>query len=117
MTGDEQPNDTRFKLGQSGNAKGRPTGSRSKVLVALDALGEGEVEDIVKVQIEKAKGGDSMAAKTILDNHMVEADQRPHYAPESFADCGIGLVLARKQRSQRAKQTCEIDPCRHVAIS
>ena len=67
MTGDPQPKDTRFKPGQSGNAKGRPSGSRSKVLVALDALGEGEAEDIVKVQIEKAKGGDSIAAKTILD--------------------------------------------------
>ena len=51
MTGDPQPKDTRFKPGQSGNSKGRPSGSRSKVLIALDALGEGEAEDIVKVQI------------------------------------------------------------------
>lgn len=59
--------DTRFKPGQSGNPGGRREGSRSKVLVALDALGEGEAENIVKVQIEKAKGGDSLAARTILD--------------------------------------------------
>jgi hypothetical protein len=67
MTDHSPPKDTRFKPGQSGNAKGRPAGSRSKILVALDALGEGEAEEIVKAQIEKAKGGDSVAAKTILD--------------------------------------------------
>ena len=53
--------DTRFKPGQSGNPAGRRAGSRSKVLVALDALGEGEAESIVKALIEKAKGGDSVA--------------------------------------------------------
>jgi hypothetical protein len=64
---DEQQNDGRFKPGQSGNPKGRQRGSRSKVLVALEALGEGEVEAIVKVMIEKAKEGDAAAAKTLLD--------------------------------------------------
>ena len=57
----------RFKPGQSGNPKGRPQGSRSKRLVALDALAEGEVEEIVKKMIEKAKDGDAMAARPILD--------------------------------------------------
>jgi hypothetical protein len=66
--GDSDPlKDTRFKPGQSGNPAGRRAGSRSKVLVALDALGEGEAESIVKVMIEKAKGGDSVAGRTILE--------------------------------------------------
>ena len=56
-----------FQPGKSGNPKGRRRGSRSKVLVALEALGEGEVEAIVKTMIEKAKEGDAAAAKTILD--------------------------------------------------
>jgi hypothetical protein len=56
-----------FQPGKSGNPKGRKRGSRSKVLVALEALGEGEVEAIVKTMIEKAKEGDAAAAKTILD--------------------------------------------------
>jgi hypothetical protein len=64
---DEQQNNGRFQPGQSGNPNGRRRGSRSKVLVALDALGEGEVEAIVKTMIEKAKEGDAAAAKTILD--------------------------------------------------
>lgn len=63
----DQLRDNRFKPGQSGNPNGRRAGSRSKVLVALDALGEGEAEDIVKAMIEKAKGGDAVAARTVLE--------------------------------------------------
>lgn len=58
---------SQFQPGQSGNPSGRKAGSRSKVLVALDALAEGEVEEIVRVMIEKAKAGDSIAAKTVLE--------------------------------------------------
>lgn len=62
-----QQKDTRFKRGRSGNPGGRRAGSRSKVLVALDALGEGEAEGIVRAMVEKAKEGDATAARTILD--------------------------------------------------
>ena len=66
--GDNDPlKEHRFKPGQSGNPNGRPAGSRSKVLVALDALGEGEAENIVKAMIEKAKSGDAVAGRTILE--------------------------------------------------
>lgn len=64
---DDAIRDTRFKPGQSGNPAGRPAGSRSKVLLALDALGEGEAESIVKAMIDKAKGGDAVAGRTILE--------------------------------------------------
>lgn len=63
----EPPKDTRFKPGQSGNPNGRRAGSRSKVLTALDALGEGEAEAIVSAMIGKAKDGDAVAARTILE--------------------------------------------------
>jgi hypothetical protein len=58
---------TRFKPGQSGNPNGRPQGSRSKTLIALDALAEGEVDAIVRAMIAKAKEGDAVAARPILD--------------------------------------------------
>lgn len=67
MEAKEPPKKSRFRKGQSGNPKGRPAGSRSKVLVALDALGEGEAEAIVLAMVEQAKGGDIAAARAILD--------------------------------------------------
>jgi Family of unknown function (DUF5681) len=53
---------TQWKPGQSGNPRGRTAGSRSKTLLALDALGEGEVESIVRAMIDRAKEGDAIAA-------------------------------------------------------
>ena len=53
----------RFIKGNSG----RPKGSRNKVSVALENLLEGEAEEITRVAIEKAKAGDNIAIKLILD--------------------------------------------------
>jgi hypothetical protein len=67
MTTDSKPRDTRFKPGKSGNPAGRPLGARAKALATLDALAEGEVTDIAKAMIEKAKEGDTTAGRLILD--------------------------------------------------
>ncbi len=57
----------RFKPGESGNPQGRPAGARNKANRALDALAEGEANAIVQAMIDKAKEGDAVAARTILD--------------------------------------------------
>jgi hypothetical protein len=67
MTDQKPPRDTRFKPGQSGNPKGRPTGSRPKALATLDALAEGEANEIALAMIAKAKEGDTTAGKLILE--------------------------------------------------
>jgi hypothetical protein len=59
--------ESQFKPGESGNPNGRPAGSRNKATRALDALADGEADAIVRAMIDKAKGGDAVAAKTILD--------------------------------------------------
>lgn len=61
------PKDTRFKRGQSGNPAGRRAGTRSKALLALDALAEGEADAIAKAMIEKAKEGDTTAGRMLLE--------------------------------------------------
>lgn len=63
----DQPKDTRFKPGQSGNPKGRRAGTRSKALLALDALAEGEANEIARAMIEKAKEGDTTAGRMLLE--------------------------------------------------
>lgn len=62
-----QKKDTRFKPGQSGNPKGRRAGTRSKALLALDALAEGEADEIARAMIEKAKEGDTTAGRMLLE--------------------------------------------------
>jgi Family of unknown function (DUF5681) len=59
--------DTRFKKGQSGNPKGRPKGSRHKTTLAIEALLDGEGEEITRKAIEKAKEGDMAAIRVCLD--------------------------------------------------
>lgn len=63
----EPPKDTRWKPGQSGNPKGRKAGSRLKVLVDLDEQAEKAAKDIVTAMVEKAKAGDAVAARTLLE--------------------------------------------------
>lgn len=66
-TTSEAASDTRFKPGQSGNPSGKPKGARNKFLMALEAIGEAEAEEIVRATIAKAKEGDAQAARTILE--------------------------------------------------
>lgn len=57
----------RFKPGQSGNPHGRPAGSKNAALAALDAIGEGAAQDLLKTVIREAQNGDMAAARIILD--------------------------------------------------
>ena len=59
--------DTRFKKGQSGNPSGRPKGARHKTTVAVEALLDGEAEEITRKAIEKAKEGDMIAIRLCMD--------------------------------------------------
>lgn len=68
MTEQKDPSkNTRFKPGQSGNPAGRRAGTRSKALLALDALAEGEADAIARAMIEKAKDGDTTAGRMLLE--------------------------------------------------
>ncbi len=58
---------TAFKPGQSGNPKGRPKGARNKTTIALEALLDGEAEEITRKAIEKAKEGDMAAIRLCVE--------------------------------------------------
>lgn len=57
--------DTKWKAGQSGNPKGRPPGS-SEVGKLRAAISE-HLPEIIAAQVEKAKEGDGMAARLLLE--------------------------------------------------
>lgn len=64
-TGEQQGG--RFPPGTSGNPAGRPTGSRHKTTLAIEALLEGEADALTRKAIELAKDGDGPALRLCLD--------------------------------------------------
>jgi len=56
-----------FAQGQSGNAAGRPKGSRNRSTLAIEALLDGEAEAITRKVIELALDGDGPALRLCMD--------------------------------------------------
>jgi Family of unknown function (DUF5681) len=63
----DKKQDTKFKPGQSGNPDGRPRGARNATTLALEALLDGEAEDLTRKAIELAKAGEMAALRLCLD--------------------------------------------------
>jgi Family of unknown function (DUF5681) len=62
-TAQKQQTGRPFEPGQSGNPAGRPKGSRNKATLAVEALLDGEAEEITRKAIELAKKGDLAAIR------------------------------------------------------
>ena len=85
MTADNSPRknagNTRRKVPegkrfQPGNP-GRPPGSRNKTTLAMEALLDGEAEEITRKAIEMAKEGDATAMRLVLDRLLPPRRDRP----------------------------------------
>ena len=66
-----------FEKGQSGNPLGRPPGSRNKATIIAETLLQGEVEELTRVAIERAKAGDMAALRMCLDRAAPPSKRRP----------------------------------------
>jgi hypothetical protein len=60
----------KFAKGVSGNPAGRPPGSRNRATLLMEALLEGEAEQLTRKTIELAKEGDIQALRLCLDRLM-----------------------------------------------
>ncbi|MET0532531.1 MAG: DUF5681 domain-containing protein [Microvirga sp.] len=67
---------TRGKPFQQGNA-GRPKGSRNRATLALEALLDGEAENLTRKAIEMAMSGDTTAMRFVMDRIMPPRKDRP----------------------------------------
>jgi hypothetical protein len=56
-----------FKKGESGNPKGKPKGARHKTTELAYAMMEGGLEAVLKQVVERAKSGDMLACRMIID--------------------------------------------------
>jgi hypothetical protein len=66
-----------FEKGQSGNPLGRTPGARNKATIIAETLLQGEVEELTRVAIERAKAGDMAALRMCLDRAAPPSKRRP----------------------------------------
>ena len=66
-----------FQKGQSGNPAGKPKGARNKATLAVEALLDGEAEELTRKAIELAKTGDIPALRICLDRILPPRKDRP----------------------------------------
>jgi hypothetical protein len=66
-----------FKRGKSGNPAGKPKGSRNTATRAMEALLDGEAEELTRKAVELAKGGDMAALRLCLDRILPPRKDRP----------------------------------------
>lgn len=67
----------RFQQGQSGNPAGKPKGVRNKTTLAVQALLDGEGEEIARKAIEAAKAGDMTAIRLVLERVLPARKDNP----------------------------------------
>ncbi len=89
-----------FPKGQSGNARGRPRGSRNKATLAAQRLLDGEAVAITRKIIDAALGGDMRAAAMCLErlvpprrDHVI-AFSMPQITKPEDAPAAFGAVTA-----------------------
>jgi hypothetical protein len=75
----EKRKDHLFKKGVSGNIHGRPKNSKNRVTVIAESLLRNETESIVRKLIDKAKQGNLVAIKLILDRIYPCKEQPIHF--------------------------------------
>jgi len=88
----------RFKPGISGNPAGRPKGSPNKATQLRDMI-RAELPEILKVLVEKAKGGDSQSAAVLISRVLpplrpVSEGQTIQAAGETLADRAEAVAAA-----------------------
>lgn len=66
-----------FEPGRSGNPGGRPKGSRNATTRIVEALLDGEAEELVRKAIELGKGGDGPALRMCLERLLPSRKDSP----------------------------------------
>jgi len=84
-----------WKTGQSGNPRGKKTGSRNKATTMLLTLMEKGAKEITEAVITAAKAGDLTAARMVLDRLAPPAKERPVSLDLPATDTTEGIAQAQ----------------------
>lgn len=91
------PPGTRWKKGESGNPKGKPRGTLNKKTVLAMALLEQDLEEITKVVVDAAKGGDMQAARFIVERMVPPMRERPITIDLPVVGSAAGVSAAQQE--------------------
>ena len=83
-----------FSKGRSGNPAGRPSGSRNTTTLAVEKLLEGEAVAITRTCIDRAKGGDSIALRLVMERVVPLRRGRPVQFDLPAIDSASDLAVA-----------------------
>lgn len=67
----------RFQPGQSGNPTGKPPGTRHKTTKAMEALLDGEAENLTRRAVEMAMEGDGAALRLCMERLLPARKSKP----------------------------------------
>lgn len=109
---------TRWKPFQAGNklGKGRPQGSRNSATIALQALLDGEGEEITRAAIELAKSGSETALRLCIERLIPVRKDRPIRLKLPTITSAGGVAQA-SEVVLRAVARGEITPAEAAAVS
>src|SRR4051794_35096809 len=86
--------ETRFSKGQSGNPSGRPAGARNATTLAVESLLDGEAAAITRTCIDRAKEGDSIALRLVMERIAPVRRGRPVQFDLPNLDKASGVAVA-----------------------
>ena len=105
-----------FEKGKSGNPNGRPKGARHKTTLAVQALLDGEAENITRKAIEAAMAGDITAIRLVLERILPARKDCPVML-ELPAISNSGNVVELMQAVLDAVSNGEITPLEANALA
>jgi len=101
MSKEQKQNNGQFPKGTSGNPSGRPRGSRNRATLLMEALLEGEAEELTRKVIELGKAGDTHALRLCLErlmppgrDRLVHFDLPPLHSPGNFSEAILSIFRA-----------------------
>ena len=103
-----------FSKGTSGNPSGRPQGSRNRATLLMEALLEGEAEQLTRKVIELAKAGDTHALRLCLErlmppgrDRLVSFDLPPLQSADDLS-LGVASILQAVSEARITPQEGEV---------
>lgn len=87
---------SKWTKGQSGNPGGKPKGTRHRATTMVLAMMEGSAEEVTRAILQAAKGGDTTAAKLVLERLAPPARERPICLDLPDTSTAAGIALAHR---------------------